>query len=60
MSGRRLAPVVAVDRHENPALRDLASPIAEADALAEVLGDPDLGDFPRSGSGLPLSLSGQA
>jgi hypothetical protein len=45
MGGRRLALVIAVDRYENPALRDLASPTADADALAEVLGDPDLGDF---------------
>jgi hypothetical protein len=45
MSAQRLALVVAVDRYQNPALRQLASPAADADALAGVLGDPDLGGF---------------
>lgn len=45
MSDRRLALVVAVDRYDNPALRRLASPTADAAALVEVLGDPDLGGF---------------
>ena len=45
MSDRRLALVVAVDRYDHPALHQLAAPSADADALAEVLGDPELGDF---------------
>ncbi len=45
MSDRRLALVVTVDHYDNPGLRELASPAADADALADVLGDPDLGDF---------------
>jgi hypothetical protein len=45
MSAQRLALVVAVDRYQNPALDQLASPAADADALAGVLGDPDLGGF---------------
>ncbi|WP_433369357.1 caspase family protein [Actinoplanes sp. CA-142083] len=42
---RRLALVVAVDRYDHAALHRLASPAADADALAEVLGDAALGDF---------------
>jgi WD40 repeat protein len=45
MGGRRLALVVAVDRYERPALRRLAAPAADAAALAEVLGDAELGGF---------------
>jgi len=45
MSDRRLALVVAVDRYDHPALHQLAAPTADADALAGMLGDPDLGDF---------------
>ncbi|MFI5888921.1 caspase family protein [Actinoplanes sp. NPDC051513] len=42
---RRLALVVAVDRYDHAALHRLASPAADADALAEVLGDAELGGF---------------
>ena len=42
---RRLALVVAVDRYDHPALHRLASPAADAESLAEVLGDPALGGF---------------
>jgi hypothetical protein len=45
MSNRRLALVVAIDRYDQPALHQLASPVADAQALAEVLGDPELGGF---------------
>jgi YVTN family beta-propeller protein len=45
MGGRRLALVVTVDRYDNPGLRALAAPAADARALAEVLGNPDLGGF---------------
>ena len=45
MTDRRLALVVTVDRHDDPGLRDLAAPSADAAALAEVLGDDDLGGF---------------
>lgn len=45
MSGRRLALVVATDRYDDPTLHGLAAPAADAEALADVLGDPDLGGF---------------
>ena len=45
MSGRRLALVVATDRYEDTTLRGLSAPAADAEALADVLGDPDLGGF---------------
>ncbi|MDF2967938.1 MAG: hypothetical protein K0Q93_1716 [Nocardioidaceae bacterium] len=45
MSGRRLALVVATDRYDDPTLHGLAAPAADAEALAAVLGDPDLGGF---------------
>lgn len=45
MTARRLALVVAVDRYDHAALQGLASPTADAEALAEVLGDADLGGF---------------
>src|SRR4051812_17573427 len=45
MADQRLALVVAVDRSAHPALPRLAAPAADADALAGVLGDPELGDF---------------
>lgn len=45
MPGRRLALVVATDRYDDPTLRGLAAPGADAAALADVLGDPDLGGF---------------
>lgn len=37
--------MVAIDRYDQPALLQLASPGADAEALAEVLGDPELGGF---------------
>ncbi len=45
MSERRLALVVTVDRHDNRGLRDLTAPAADAAALADVLGRPELGGF---------------
>jgi caspase domain-containing protein len=45
MSNRRLALVAAIDRYDQPALLRLASPGADAAALADVLGDPELGGF---------------
>lgn len=45
MSGRRLALVVATDRYEDTTLRGLSAPAADAEALADVLGDPELGGF---------------
>ncbi|MEU7524427.1 caspase family protein [Saccharothrix sp. NPDC042600] len=45
MANRRLALVVAVDSYSHAGLRQLAAPAADADALAEVLGDADLGAF---------------
>lgn len=45
MGGRRLALVITVDRYDDPGLRELAAPAADAEALADVLGDPDLGGF---------------
>jgi YVTN family beta-propeller protein len=45
VGGRRLALVITVDRYDNPGLRELAAPAADAQGLADVLGDPDLGGF---------------
>lgn len=45
MAGRRTALVVAVDTYDNPGLSRLTAPAADADALSEVLGDPELGGF---------------
>jgi hypothetical protein len=45
MTGQRLALIVAVDRYDNPGLRRLAAPAADAEALADILGDPQLGGF---------------
>jgi hypothetical protein len=45
MSERRLALVVATDRYDDEALRELAAPAADANALADVLSDPELGSF---------------
>jgi hypothetical protein len=45
MGERRLALVVATDRYDDEALRELAAPAADANALADVLGDPELGSF---------------
>ncbi|HSK56889.1 MAG TPA: caspase family protein [Jiangellales bacterium] len=43
MAGRRRALVVANDSYENEGLRHLRSPAADAEALSEVLGDPQIG-----------------
>src|ERR1700753_215992 len=45
MSGQRKALIVASDQYETDGLRNLAAPAADADALAGVLGDPQIGDF---------------
>ena len=45
MAERRLALVVATDRYNDESLRQLAAPAADAKALADVLGDPELGSF---------------
>jgi hypothetical protein len=45
VSERRLALVVATDRYDDQALRELAAPAADANALADVLRDPELGSF---------------
>jgi Caspase domain len=45
MGERRLALVVATDRYDDEALRQLAAPAADAQALAEVLSDSDRGCF---------------
>jgi hypothetical protein len=37
--------IVVVDEYEHEGLRDLRAPAADAAALSEVLGDPDVGDF---------------
>jgi hypothetical protein len=42
---RRSALIVATDRYDAPGLTQLAAPAADAEALAEVLGDPTLGGF---------------
>lgn len=45
MNGQRKALIVANDEYEQAALRDLLAPIADAEALCQVLGDPQIGDF---------------
>ncbi|MBV9141643.1 MAG: caspase family protein [Pseudonocardiales bacterium] len=45
MEGRRQALIVANDDYEHDGLRRLLSPVADAQALARVLGDPQIGDF---------------
>jgi Caspase domain len=45
MSGLRKALIVANDEYEQEALRNLQAPAADAEALARVLGDPQIGDF---------------
>lgn len=45
MSGQRLALIVANDEYEQAALRDLLAPRADAEALGQVLGDPQIGHF---------------
>ena len=43
--GTRRALVVANDEYRDPGLQSLRSPATDAAALAEVLGDPDIGQF---------------
>ena len=45
MSGQRQALIVANDEYEQEALHNLQAPGADADALGQVLGDPQIGDF---------------
>lgn len=45
MSAGRHALLVATGRYDNEALRQLRSPARDAQALAEVLEDPQIGDF---------------
>ena len=45
MSGQRKALIIANDQYEQEALRNLLAPAADAEALARVLGDPQIGDF---------------
>jgi hypothetical protein len=45
MVGERMALIVAVDHYRHPGLAGLASPAADADALANALADPERGDF---------------
>jgi Caspase domain len=45
MSGQRKALIVASDQYEQEGLRNLVAPAADAEALAGVLGDPQIGDF---------------
>ncbi|WP_393916419.1 caspase, EACC1-associated type [Halostreptopolyspora alba] len=45
MSGARRALIIAQDTYENPGLTQLRSPAQDTIALAEVLGDPDVGGF---------------
>src|SRR4029078_11413791 len=45
MPGRRLALLVATDSYVDAGLQRLRAPAEDAEALAEVLGDPELGGF---------------
>jgi len=45
MAGSRRALIVATEQYEDPELRKLRAPAKDAQSLAEVLGDPALGDF---------------
>ena len=45
MGGKRKALIVANDKYDQEALRDLVAPAADAEALGRVLGDPQIGDF---------------
>jgi hypothetical protein len=45
MNGERRALIVANDEYEHEGLRHLLAPAADAHALADVLGDPQIGDF---------------
>jgi hypothetical protein len=45
MNGKRLALIVATDKYQDPGLRRLRAPAKDAEALARVLADPELGEF---------------
>jgi uncharacterized caspase-like protein len=45
MTGQRRALIVANDHYDEPGLRNLSAPLADAEALSRVLGDPLIGDF---------------
>src|SRR5438128_2519376 len=45
MTGERKALIVANDEYEHEGLKHLLAPGADADALAGVLGDPEIGGF---------------
>jgi hypothetical protein len=45
VGGQRKALIVATNEYEHAELARLASPAADAQALADVLGDPAIGDF---------------
>jgi len=45
MPGRRLALIVAIDEYEDAGLHTLRAPADDAEALAEVLGDAEVGGF---------------
>jgi Caspase domain len=45
MDGERRALIVAIDEYDHEGLRHLLAPAADARALAEVLGDPQIGGF---------------
>jgi hypothetical protein len=45
LSGQRKALIVASDEYEQEGLRNLLAPAADAEALRQVLGDPQIGDF---------------
>src|ERR687887_181227 len=42
---RREALIIAADSYDDPKLRALRAPARDAEELARVLGDPDVGDF---------------
>ncbi len=45
MDGRRRALIIASDEYDHPGLSRLQAPAADAEALANVLGDEDIGGF---------------
>src|ERR1700748_3739513 len=45
MSGQRHALIVASDQYEQEGLSNLVAPAADAEALAAVIGDPQIGDL---------------
>lgn len=45
MAGRKSALIVATYEYDDPGLTELRAPEHDAEALAEVLGDPDVGGF---------------